>query len=67
MAKTSSGQMTWRPDGASSAGMLHLRHQPSEPWRPYTEFPEYFRKDPFGFSEGYATFLELLKQEWQLL
>ena len=66
MAKSSGGQMTWLPDGSSSVGMLHLRHQASEPWRPYTEFPEYVRRDPFGFSAGYATFLALLKQQWEL-
>ncbi len=67
MTKTSTGQMTWRPEGAPSAEMLHLRHHPSEPWRPYTDFPEYVFPDPPGFSEGYATFLALLKKEWRLL
>jgi hypothetical protein len=69
MSDRTPGQMTWKPDGAPDAGMLHLRHHPSEKWRPYTEFPEYVVPDPpkFEFSAGYATFLTLLKQQWQLL
>jgi hypothetical protein len=44
-----------------------LRHNASEPWRSYTEFPQYVVPDPPGFSEGYATFLALLKKNWQPL
>jgi hypothetical protein len=66
MAETLSGQMTWKPPGASSC-VLHLRYHPSEPWRHYKEFPEYALPDPPEFSEGYATCLALLKQNWQLI
>ena len=60
------GQMTWRPPGVTEPA-LHLRLKPSEPWRSFKEFPEYVLKDPPGFSEGYATFLNLLKRNWQSL
>ncbi|BAZ52243.1 hypothetical protein I8748_32855 [Nostoc sp. CENA67] len=58
------GQMTWKIEGAIDCA-LHLRHHPSEPWRPYEEFPEYFLPDPRHFSKGYATFLALLKKGWK--
>lgn len=61
------GQMTWRPDGLISTGKLHIRLKPWEVWRPYTDFPEYTLPDPEGFSEGYATFLDLLRKKWPLV
>lgn len=64
MAQKFPGQMTWRPPGATDAH-LHLRRSPIEPWRSYTEFPEYMVPDRPNFSEGYLTFLALLKQNWQ--
>ncbi|MCU0534371.1 MAG: hypothetical protein MUD14_10815 [Hydrococcus sp. Prado102] len=69
MQETPPGQMTWKPDGAPESGILHLRHYSSESWRPYTEFPEYVVPDPpkDELSEGYATFLALLKKQWQLV
>lgn len=67
MSETSnSGQMTWRPPGVTEPA-LHLRLKPSEPWRSFKDFPEYALNDPPGFSEGYATFLNLLKRNWQSL
>jgi hypothetical protein len=66
MTDISSGQMTWKVPGASECS-LHLRRHPSEPWRHYKEFPEYSLPDPPDFSEGYATFLALLKKNWQTL
>jgi hypothetical protein len=67
MTQTLPGQMTWRPNGAntSSVGVLYLRHHILQPWRPYTDFPEYLLPDPPGFSQGYATFLELRRKNWQ--
>lgn len=59
------GQMTWRPNGATSTDILYLRLDPSESWRPYTDFPEYAQHDPPSFSKGYTTFIRLLKQNWQ--
>jgi hypothetical protein len=58
------GQMTWKPNN-TNPGILHLRNHPLDPWRPYTEFPEYAMPDPIGFSPGYVTFVHLLRQKWQ--
>jgi hypothetical protein len=57
------GQMLWKPQGTTDCA-LHLRLKPSDPWRPYEEFPQYFLPDPNGFSKGYATFLALLRKGW---
>ena len=60
------GQMAWKvtgPDGRS----LHLRHNASDPWQSYQDFPEYAKSDPPSFSEGYATFLALLKAGWEVI
>jgi hypothetical protein len=64
MSTQSPGQMTWKPPGETDC-VLHLRQTTSEPWRHYKDFPEYALPDPPEFSEGYATFLALLKQNWQ--
>lgn len=56
------GQMLWKLNGNERT--LHLRHNASEPWRPYDEFLEYVLPDPEGFSKGIATFLALLKKDW---
>ncbi|HEY9833117.1 MAG TPA: hypothetical protein V6D26_21370 [Stenomitos sp.] len=58
----SGGQMLWKLEGNDR--VLHLRHDPSQPWRPYEEFPQYVLPDPEGFSKGIATFLALLKKDW---
>lgn len=58
----SGGQMLWKLVGDDR--VLHLRHDDSEPWRHYEEFPQYVQPDPQGFSKGIATFLSLLKQDW---
>jgi hypothetical protein len=57
------GQMLWKPQGVTDCA-LHLRLKPSDPWRPYEEFPQFFLPDPRGFSKGYATFLALLRKGW---
>jgi hypothetical protein len=58
------GQMFWKCDRMAEDRTLHLRHHSSEPWRPYQDFPQYCLPDPPGFSQGYATFMALLKQGW---
>lgn len=66
MTTISTGQMAWKvvgPDGR----VLHLRHQASDPWQDYQEFPEYVKSDPPNFSAGYATFLALLKAGWEVI
>ena len=60
------GQMTWKPPG-STVCSLHLRLNDSEPWKYYKEFPEYAVPDPSGFSEGFATFVNLHKQNWEVV
>jgi hypothetical protein len=69
MSEQPNGQMTWKPNGVVESGKLHLRHNSSEAWRPYTDFPEYVVPDPpaLGCSDGYATFLSLLKKQWKLM
>jgi hypothetical protein len=66
MTTRAPGQMTWKPPGFIDA-VLHLRLREVDPWQPYTAFPQYSMPDPPGFSAGYATFLALLKQNWQTL
>jgi hypothetical protein len=56
------GQMLWKLEG--NERVLHLRHNDSEPWRYYEEFPEYVLPDPLGFSKGITTFLALSKKNW---
>jgi len=56
------GEMLWKLQGNDR--VLYLRHDASEPWIPYEEFPQYFLPDPDGFTHGITTFLALLKQNW---
>jgi len=56
------GEMLWKLQGNDR--VLYLRHDASEPWIPYEEFPQYFLPDPDGFTRGITTFLALLKQNW---
>lgn len=65
MINSQPGQMTWKPEGASSTDVLYLRKCPAESWQPYSNFSDLALPDPPGFSTGYATFLALLKKEWQ--
>jgi hypothetical protein len=59
------GEMLWKLEGNDR--ILHLRHNQAEPWRRYEEFVEYVLPDPPGFSKGIATFMGLLKKDWQVL
>jgi hypothetical protein len=56
------GEMLWKLVGDDR--VLHLRHNSSEPWVHYEQFPEYYQKDPEGFSKGISTFMTLLKKNW---
>jgi hypothetical protein len=60
------GQMTWRLPGQAEP-LLHLRSHPLEPWKPYTECPTYMKPDPPYVSAGYATFINLLKLNWEVV
>lgn len=61
------GQMLWKREGEGVDRVLHLRHDSSEPWQYYEEFPQYVLPDPPEFSKGIATFLALLKKDWQVV
>lgn len=65
MTYVTPGQMTWKLPGSDECA-LYLRYRASDPWRHYRDFPEYVLPDPPSFSDGYATFLALLKQKWQV-
>ncbi len=56
------GQMLWKLEDGER--VLHLRHNVTEQWRHYEEFPEYAMQDPSGFSKGITTFVTLLKKDW---
>lgn len=65
-----SGQMCWLPPlGADADKILHLRTNPSQPWRPYTAYPQYVVPDyriPGG-SKGWATYQKLMRANWTLV
>lgn len=56
------GQMLWKLEGDDR--VLYLRHDSSEPWKPYQDFPQYFLPDPPDFTRGITTFLALRKKDW---
>ncbi|MBD1863703.1 MULTISPECIES: hypothetical protein [Trichocoleus] len=64
------GQMCWLSIGGDDGEkVLHLRMQPSQPWRPYKSFPQYAMSDykvPGG-SKGWATYQQLMKSGWTLV
>jgi hypothetical protein len=66
MTETPVGQMTWRLPGQVEP-LLHLRTSILEPWKPYTECPQYMVPDQPNLSAGYATFVRLLQQKWQVI
>jgi hypothetical protein len=65
-----SGQMCWLPSlGSDGDKILHLRTNPSQPWRPYTACPQYAVSDyriPGG-SKGWATYQKLMRSNWTLI
>ena len=64
------GQMCWLPTfGSDGDKILHLRTNPSQPWRPYTACREYAVPDyriPKG-SKGWATYQKLMRANWTLI
>jgi hypothetical protein len=60
------GQMTWRLPGQVEP-LLHLRSNPLEPWKPYHDCPTYMAPDQPFLSAGYATFVKLLKLNWEII
>jgi hypothetical protein len=60
------GQMIWRLPGMEEP-CLHLRLSEDDPWKPYNECPEYMRPDRHDMSLGYPTFVNLLRQNWEVL
>ncbi len=64
------GEMCWlpvlRPDGEK---VLHLRSNPSDPWRPYKACPQYSVSDynlP-KVTRGLATYQKLMGEGWILI
>jgi hypothetical protein len=66
MQESLKGQMTWRLPGQIEP-LLHLRPDDLTPWKPYTDCPQYMVPDKPDLSAGYATFVSLLKQQWQII
>lgn len=65
-----SGQMCWLPSlGSDGDKILHLRTNPSQPWRPYTACPQYAVPDYriLGGSKGWATYQKLMRSNWTLI
>lgn len=64
------GQMCWRSKfGGTGELLLHLRFDPYQPWKLYTQFPGLAVPDyriP-GASKGFATSQKLLAAGWTLL
>lgn len=65
-----SGQMCWLSlTGGDGEKVLHLRTQPSQPWKPYTACPGLAVSDyniPGG-SKGWATYQKLMRAGWALV
>ena len=63
MTQPTPGQMTWKSSGQDCN--LFLRHTATDPWRPYHDFPQLMQPDPKEASKGFATFISLLKHDWE--
>lgn len=63
-------QMAWLSAfGTNGTKILHLRESPTDPWRRYTQYPQYCVPDypiPKG-SKGWATYQKLFKCGWVLI
>ncbi len=66
-----SKQMCWLPrlGNHNQEKILHLRTAPNQPWRPYTNFPQFAAPDyrEPGGSKGWATYQKLRLQGWVLI
>ena len=63
-------RMCWLSNsGANREKILYLQLATTEPWRPYTAFPQYAVPDyPVpGGSRGWATYQKLMQAGWQLV
>lgn len=63
-------QLCWlSKSGTDGEKVLYLQTAPHEPWKPYTQFPQYAVPDyPIpGGSKGWATYQKLIKQGWRLV
>lgn len=62
-------QMCWLSrSGSTGEKILHLRTSPTQPWLPYTAFPQLAVSDyqiPGG-SKGWATYQKLRAAGWSL-
>lgn len=70
------GQMCWLGVDENSTKQLHLRRSLTDPWRPYSAFPDLRVPDHWdsllGFdgvvgSKGWATMQHLRRKGWKLL
>lgn len=64
------GQLCWIPRlGSNGQLTLHLRLEPHQPWKPYTQYPRLCVPDyPIpGGSKGWATSQKLLRAGWTLI
>jgi hypothetical protein len=63
-------EMCWLPLlGTDGDKILHLRTNPSQPWQPYTAYPQFSVPDyeiPKG-TKGWATYQKLMQQKWTLI
>jgi hypothetical protein len=63
MTQNAPGQMTWKSSGQDCN--LFLRHTPADPWEHYQKFPQLIKPDPKDVSAGFATFIALMKNNWE--
>jgi hypothetical protein len=62
-------EMCWLPALGTEEKILHLRTNPTQPWRPYTACPEFSVPDYkiLNGSKGWATYQKLMQEKWTLI